>query len=390
MRKRFFTPLIVATFAATAVVLSACSGGAATPSASPAGSYDKALSAAYDGVVEKPTIDPVEVSGPEQNVAIISCSLTLESCRTQADAVSAAVTELGWWPMVIDGESANGYGTAVRQAIAQSATAIVVTDTDCSSAAAYFAEAHLAQIPVIALGGKDDCKPAGFDVATRWTMAYPESQRAALAGKLQADYAYGSLKGDVKALVLTQSGSGVTAVAAKAFTAELTALGSGKVVQTLELGAGEIADGTFVAKVVEAAQSAGANIIVCPDDSWVTTGGLGKALMADSKTKKVVIVGRGGSAEDLDAIRAGKTGLVATVAQAFDWQAAGTVDALLRLLAGQKQVLIGDAMQVVDATHNMPESGGYVSEIDGTSIFLSARVIPTSSPSPTPSEKPAN
>lgn len=292
--------------------------------------------------------------------------------------------------MVFDGEGQWGPATAVRQAIASAATMIVVLNFNCKAVDVIYSEAALAKIPVLAVGGKDDCEPQRYDAVTRWGQDMTATTRDNVVGRLQADYAVGITDGDAKALVLTQAGAASTAAIAQGFNQELKALGTGKVVKSLELSAGEIADKTFTAKVVQAAIDSAANVIVVPEDAWVTEGGLGAALVADAKTKKIVVIGHGGDATALRAIRAGNEGLTATVAQAYNWQGMATVDAALRMLAGQGQVYFGDTVQVVDADHNMPKSGGFVPTVDFVTKYTAAWIMPTPTQSATPSPRSSN
>ncbi|CAB4889793.1 unannotated protein [freshwater metagenome] len=385
MSKDFRLIALVATLSLSAIVLSACSGGGSSPASSnsaPAGPQ-KALESAYAGVVSDQSPLAVDFAKDEQNVAIISCSLAIPSCAASATAVSDAVTRAGWWPMVIDGGGGAGMGLAIRTAIAQAATVIVAIDTNCKGLEGAYDEVALAQIPVVALGGDDDCTPPRWAAVSRWTADHPVGLRQTMVGTLQADYAYGKVAGKVKALVLTVPGDPTTTTIAAGFAARLKALGAGEVVQTLELSAAEIADNTFVTKVVEAATTSGVNAIIVPEDDWLTTGGLATAIARDAKTAKLLVIGHGGTAAALDIIRSGRAGLTATVGQAFEWLGFGAVDAIVRLLAGAPAVAIGDAMQVVDIDHNMPESGRYTGGVDAEKKYTALWLHPTPTPTPT-------
>jgi ABC-type sugar transport system substrate-binding protein len=293
---------------------------------------------------------------------------------------------------VLDGSGPAGAGQAIRTAIAQAATVIVAVDTDCKGLEVPFDEVALSGIPVIALGGVDDCTPKRLAAVTRWTPEHAVGMRQTLVGELQADYAFGKIGGEVEALVLTIAGDPTTTKIANSFAAKLKRLGAGKVAQTLELTAAEIADKSFTTKVVEAAKSSGANAIIVPADEWLTTDGLAAAIARDAKTSKLVVVGYGGTATALDLIRSGRAGLTATVGQAFDWMGWGAVDAIVRVYAGAPTVFIGDAMQVVDIDHNMPETGKYTGGIDAQEKYaaLWARTAPTPTPRSTTSATPNN
>jgi ribose transport system substrate-binding protein len=242
-------------------------------------------------------------------------------------------------------------------------------------------EAVLAGVPVIGLGGEDNCEPQRFASVTRWTPELAVGKRQAMVGALQADYAYGKISGEVNALVLTVADETTTKVT-DGFTAKLTQLRAGKVAQKLELTSAEIADKTFTSKVVGAAKSSGANAIIVPEDDWLTTGGLAAAIASDPETAELLVIGHGGTSAALDIIRSGGAGLTATVGQAFDWMGWGAVDAIVRLYAGAPPVFIGDAMQVIDIDHNMPETGKYMGGIDAQEKYTALWVRPTPTPNP--------
>jgi ribose transport system substrate-binding protein len=286
--------------------------------------------------------------------------------------------------MIIDGGGQYGVGQAIRTAVAQAATAIVTIDTNCKGLENIYDEVALSETPVIALGGDDDCEPKRIASVTRWTPEHAVGKRQTLVGELQADFAYGKIGGEVGALVLKVADDPTTTKIADGFAAKLKALGAGKVTQTLELTTAEIADKTFTSKVVAAAKTSGANAIIVPADDWLTTGGLAAAIAGDAETSQLVVVGYGGTAAALDLIRSRAGGLTATVGHSFDWMGWGAVDAIVRLYAGAPTVVIGDAMQVVDADHNMPATGKFTGEFDFTAKYTSLWVRSTSTPTPSP------
>jgi hypothetical protein len=62
----------------------------------------------------------------------------------------------------------------------------------------------------------------------------------------------------------------------------------------------------------------------------------------------------------------------------------GAVDAIVRLYAGAPTVFIGDAMQVIDIDHNMPETGKYTGGISAQEKYTALWVRPTPTPAPRP------
>lgn len=385
---------LAATLSASALVLTGCSlgdfvgglfGGSSQNTASPSGeSPEAALESAYAGISSDQTFLAVDFPQEVQYVGIISCPLAIPSCAASAAAVSDAVVLAGWWPMVIDGGGPYGVGQAIRTAIAQSATVIVTIDANCKGLEIPFDEVALAGVPVIGLGGEDNCEPKRFASVTRWTAEHAVGKRQTMVGELQAEFAYGKIAGEVKALVLTVAEDATTTKISDGFAARLAKLGAGEVAQKMALTASEIADKTFTTKVVSAAKTSGANVIVVPEDDWLTIGGLAAAIAADPETAELLVIGHGGTAAALDIIRSGGAGLTATVGQSFDWMGWGAVDAIVRLSAGAPPVFIGDAMQVVDHDHNMPETGKYTGGIDAQARYTALWVRASATPTPKP------
>ena len=374
-----------ATLSVSALLLTACAtGGSSEPSTGPSGeSPEAALAAAYAGVSSEQSLIAVDFPTEVQNVAIISCPLSIPSCAASAAAVNDAVILAGWWPMVIDGGGPSGVGQAIRIAIAQAATVIVTIDANCKGLEVPYDEAALAGVPVVGLGGEDNCSPKRFAATTRWTAELAVGKRQTMVGTLQADYVFGKTTGEVKALVLNVADDATTTKISDGFTARLTKLGAGEAIQKLALTTAEISDKSFTKKVVDAAISSGSNAIIVPEDDWLTTGGLAAALARDPETSELLVIGHGGTAAALDIIRSGGAGLTATVGQSFDWMGWGAVDAIVRLYAGAPPVFIGDAMQVVDIDHNMPETGKYTGGIDAQEKYAKLWVRATPTPTPT-------
>jgi ribose transport system substrate-binding protein len=385
MPKHFRLLALGATLSVSALLLSACAtGGSSEPSTGPSGeSPEAALASAYAGVSSEQSLLAVDFPTEVQNVAIISCPLSIPSCAASAAAVNDAVILAGWWPMVIDGGGPSGVGQAIRIAIAQAATVIVTIDANCKGLEVPYDEAALAGVPVVGLGGEDNCNPKRFAATTRWTAEHAVGKRQTMVGTLQADYVFGKTTGEVKALVLNVADDATTTKISDGFTARLTKLGAGEAIQNLALTTGEISDKSFTKKVVDAAISSGSNAIIVPEDDWLTTGGLAAALARDPETSELLVIGHGGTAAALDIIRSGGAGLTATVGQSFDWMGWGAVDAIVRLYAGAPPVFIGDAMQVVDIDHNMPETGKYTGGIDAQEKYSKLWVRATPTPTPT-------
>lgn len=360
---------------ATASLLTACSSddGTSAATSDDAELSSEALAAlqtAYDGVgSEMDGLEPVASEG-DVSLYVVSCGEQVPGCSVPAASVKAAAETVGWKATIADGKlNPEGFATAIRQAVAGGADVIVPIGIGCGVAQAAFQEAADAGIQVIGGGGVDDCDPKLWASERLWLSDYTPQQQWEEFGRLQANYVYGKLDGDVKPVVLNFTtqvwGQWIT----DGFVDELNKLGGGEVVETVDVSDPEQADGSYVQKVTTALlKHPDANALVVPIDSWLTTG-LAAALVQSDLDSKLVVIGRGGDEAALDLIRQGNAGMDATIGFAVKWGAWGSVDTALRVLAGQDPVDIGESMQAVDADNNMPESGQYDGDVDYEAKF---------------------
>jgi ribose transport system substrate-binding protein len=332
----------------------------------------KALQTAYDGIGAKLALDPVTPKSGV-NLYVVSCGESTPGCSTPAAGVVEAAEAIGWKATIADGKlSPEGFATAIRQSIAGGANVIVPIGISCGVAQAAFKEAVDAGITIIGGGGVDDCSPQLWGSARLWVDGYtPEKQWRAF-GKLQADYLYGKTNGDVKAVVLNATGQPWGAWITDGFKEELTALGRGKVLDTIDVSDPEQADGSYLQKVTTALlNNPDANALVVPNDGWLVTG-LSQAVVQTGKGSQMLVIGRGGDAAVLDMIRSGGAGVNATIGFATRWGSWGSVDTAARVLGKQSPAWIGEPMQAVDAGTNMVSSGDYMGGEDFKKIFTTA------------------
>lgn len=370
-----------AAVAAISLVLSACAADGGTGSVEPeptetvtvSAEAQAALDRAYEGIGS--TLADLEASAPPEglNFYVMSCGESVATCAAPAAAMVEAAEAAGWTGTIVDGKlSPEGFATAIRQAIAGGADVLVPVGISCSAAAAAFAEAKAAGITIVGGGGLDDCEPAAWDTPRLWLENPPVPSPFHAIGMLQADYLFGKTNGDVKALVLNQTSNPWGQLVTDSLTAQLEALGSGEVIQVIDISDPELADGSYVQKVTSALlANPDLNAVAMPTDALLVNGlaaGIDQAGLVDS----VVTIGAFGSAAALDMIRQGQPGITATVGQAQIWEAWGSIDTAIRVLNGQQPAFIGQSLQVVDAENNLPDSGPYDGSVDWKSKFLTA------------------
>jgi ribose transport system substrate-binding protein len=368
---------LIAGTATVLLVLSGCAGGS-EPASTGSSSTDRteaqqaALDTAFTGVAQDlADLPPVEVT-PGINLFVVSCGEAVPGCAVPAAATKEAAEAVGWDATIADGKlNADGFATAIRQAIAADADVIVPVGMACTSARAAFKEAVDAGILIVGGGGVDDCDPKLWAGERLWLPDYTPVQQWNEFGKQQADYAYG-VTGDVKALVLVFSSQAFGPWIADGFEQELAALDGGEVIEKIEIGDSEVMDGSFVQKVTTSLLShPEVNTLASANDSWLTSG-LSAAIVQAGLDERLTVIGRAGEASTLDLIRTGNSGIDATVGFATPWGAWGSVDTAIRILAGQDSQYIGESIQTVDKDHNLPESGPFVGTGDYAAQFKKA------------------
>lgn len=357
-----------------ALSLSACSQGSSgsDASASVSPEQQKALDAAYTGFsLDLSDLPSVKVT-PGKNLYVISCGQAAAACASVSEAVKTAAEVAGWTATIADGKlNPDGFAAAIRQAIAGGANVIIPMGMGCGVAQAAWQEAKTAGITVVGGGGVDNCDPKLWATERKWIEGYDTKQYYELTGTLQAQYAYGKLGSSAKAIVLNYATEAWGPWITDAFKAKITELG-GEVVDTVDISGPDMADGSYVQKVTsELLSHPDANVLVGSIDSWFING-LSSSIVQAGLQDKLLVVSRNGDAAALDLIRQGGAGLNATVGISSGWGGWGSVDTALRVVAGQEPQYVGDALQVVDADHNMPASGTFDGSVDYQTIYRTA------------------
>lgn len=371
-----------ATVAVAALALTGCSNDADSSSSGSnstlSAAAQAALTSAFTGIGGNTLVDLTNVSSElkslgSQTVYVVSCGEQVPSCHEPAQAVVDAAKAAGWNATIADGKlSPDGFAAAIRQGISGGASIIVPIGIGCGVAQAAFQDAVNAGIKIIGGGGVDDCSPKLWTSERNWLSDYTPEQFWNAQGALQADYEYGINNGDVKAVVLNFTSQSWGPWITAGYEAEMTKLGGSAPIATVDVSDAENADGSYVQKVVTALlNNPTANALVVPVDGWLT-GGLASALVQNSLASKLQVIGRSGDESALNLIRQGGAGINATVGYATEWGAWGSIDTAIRALSGQTVVDIGEQLQVVDATHNMPDSGSYAGTKDFKSAFKTA------------------
>lgn len=366
----------VAALLSIALLMAGCSTG--DDSAGPASTASSAADQAkLDALLKEvragtgsdlSTLTPVTPK-PGTKLYVMSCGEAIPACAFAARDMKAAGEAAGWDSNIVDGKTnPAGFATAIRQATAAGANVIIPIAIGCGVAQAAFQEAVDAGVTIVGGdGGVDDCTPKLWKSEAKWLPDYSTQAQWELYGKWQAEYAYAKTGGNTKAIVLNLTSQPWGGWLTESVTSTLQGLG-GTVSATVDLGDNETNDGSFVQKVTTAVlANPDANTLIVPVDAWMT-GGLAAALVSAGLSDKLLVIARGSDESTLALIRTPNSGLNATVAQAVDWAAWGSVDMAVRLLAGKDPEYIGQWAQIVDS-ENVSASGPYVPEVDFKSLY---------------------
>lgn len=352
---------------------SSSAGASDTSSKAINGAAKKALATAYKGLGSDLKDLPAVTPKAGVNVYVISCGQSVSSCAAPTKAMMNAAKAAGWSAHMADGKlSPDGFAAAIRQAIAGGAKVIVPVGFDCQAAQAAFQEAKKAGITIVGGGGPDDCKPAVWASERPWLSGYTGVQEWNTFGTFAADWAYGQTGGDVKAITLTATTNSWGPWITQGFDKQLKKLGNSTVVQNIKVSDPETADGSFVQKVTTALLAhPEVNVLQLPVGGWLNAG-LYQAIVSSGRKNLTIVVGGQSDASTMDLIRKGtQNGIkLGATPQAQEWGAWGSIDTAIRVLAGQKPVDIGEQIQAVDATHNLPKSGAYQGGVDWKAAFL--------------------
>lgn len=375
-RQRAATFAVLVALAAAA--LSACSDATSTTSpGAPAGeelgdAAQQALDAAYKGFTGTPPTTPTTPK-PGASVWVVSCGEQVPPCSTATAGAKEAAERVGWTVRVCDGQlNPNGWGNCIRQATSAKADVVFPVGIDCASVQAPMESAAAAGVKIIGAGGADCTATGGKQVMATERLQLPDTtiqQYWNKNGQLQADWIIGKTNGAAKVLLLNFTdpiwGPWIT----EGFEQELKACAGCSVVQRLDISNADAGSGQMTQKFSSALlQATDANAVVIPVGGWMQAG-LAQAIQSSGKANKLVVSTGFGDASSMDLIRTAPYTL-GTLGYATEWGTYGSVDEAIRVLNGEEPVVEGDGFQMVDKTHNLPESGDYTGNVDFKAAYL--------------------
>jgi len=357
------TPLALVSLVGV-LFMSACSAtSSSNDTGSSGGTSDEAktaLAAAYKG--NTGTV-PTEAVTPKAGVTlwVVSCGEQIPSCATPTAAAIEAGKAVGWNTKVCDGQlNPGGWGNCIRQAVSAKADVVIPIGIDCAAVQAPMSEAKKAGVLVVGGGGADCDVTGGAKTMASERLQLPGvsiEDYWKLNGKQQADWLIGMTDGKAKVFLVNFTDPIWGPWIAEGFEAELATCEGCSVVSSLDIANNDFVNNSAAQKFSSGLLKASdANAVSIPVGGWMPAG-FDQAIRSSGKSNLVVSTGFG-DASSMDLIRSAPYAL-GTVGYASAWGGYGSVDTAIRLLAGQEPIAEGDGFQMVDKTHNLPDSGDY-------------------------------
>ncbi|MCC9738408.1 substrate-binding domain-containing protein [Streptomyces sp. MNU89] len=336
----------------------AAGGGTAGPAAAEAAR--ERLKAAKAPIAAK-VPDSGPMAQPDKSVVLVPCSVASEGCAQPAYAARQAAEAIGWKVKLIDGkDTADSQNAAVRQALTLHPDAIITFAINPSTIRGSLEQAREDGVTVIASSAVQSDLPdfSGIPSRTVWEET----------GSLLADYAIAETDGDVKALVLHDTGFEVLGARFDAFTGRLEECETCEILESQSFTFADLA--TAVPRMVQqmAQRHPDFNTVYIDYDYAVPAVLQGlRAIGAEDK----IVLGSEGTSTSIASIRH-QDGQTATTAVALDWIGWSNVDALNRIFAGESPEPAADALAVKLIDHAVAIEQGIEGLWDGDVDFKSA------------------
>lgn len=334
----------------------------------------EAVNALYSG-----DFDPVPSDGPTAvpgaNVWYISCGQAYEFCSTSATAFEEAGRILQWNVTVVDGKAEpNTAATAIRQAIAARADAIVLQSFDCPGIRNALTEARGAGVPTIA-SQSADCdvdEVGGSPEYTARTTLHGDNTSLEFYeqwGAAKANYIIARTDARAKVIELSNTDQLQHIHQSTGFERELATCDTCELTERLEFSFSDVANGVLAQRLQSALlEHPDVNAVFVPFDALF---GLGVSnALNQSGRRDLITIGGEGFVSNLEAIRDGRQ----TASMPIDtgWIAYAAADTTNRILAGQSPADLpneGLGYQLIDASNVDTQGTSYAAPIDFRTDF---------------------
>ena len=370
------------------LTVAACSaeGGSASEGGDISAETQEAVDAAYEGSFGQPPSSAPEPE-PGQNIWMITASAQLTDFD-QPGQIKDAADALEWDLTIFDGQfNTDTQVTGIRQAIADQADGIIMFAVDCATVTAGLQDAAAADVPVVGFESID-CDQEVDEAGAVTDSGQPGLFDAELAYNNPDDPENPLTFAEVAGIVFARyQGLGVinaTGGAAKIIKLKETDLAATRLVDWGFEKA--LADYCPECEVVETVNFTGADygpplqdkvaqaLARNPDANAVygiydpVAADAAAAVLASGRSDDLYVMGGEGSTAGVQLI-AEDRGVDAGVGYSIPWEAWAALDAMNRLLSGEKPEGAGFPSglgnQLFDRDHNLPAEGEpYVGPVD--------------------------
>lgn len=363
---------------AAALVVTACSS-TATPEASTSTSVEAggvSIGALADGNYGAPP-ETAPAAAEDKSIWIVSCGQNAIGCSVGAAAAQEAAETLGWDAQVCDGKLNEGgaFASCIRQGVAAGVDAIVTEAIDCAAVQDPLNEAEAAGIVTISFWGFDCDEGANKVGDGLFTASVQPSEEFATneeyqkaIGAARAEWIVASSGGQAEIIELVFKGTNIGSALSEGFQEGISSCDDCVVHQV------DVTHQTFG----NARQIIESELLKNPDAQWISIPldslvllGAAQAVTSASNRDDLTLIGGEGLAPNLDLVRENQ-GQNAAIGQPIGWYGYGAIDTLNRVFNGEEPVAQGMSFQAVDASHNLPASGGYVAPVDYVSAYEAA------------------
>ena len=384
-------PRLVGAAVATAglTVLTACSGGSTAPVASSSSASTTATSSAADQAVlakvYKGTLsEPDTTSRPAvkgKRIVIISSGQSSISSSIPVNAAAEAARAIGWKVTIYDAQlNPSNDPTLMNQALASGADGIIVDAIDCSFIKSQLQQAQAKHVPVVPIYAYDCNDPlvggtggkALFAGHTNYGAA-AEKNLGAFAeqyGFAQGQAVIAATGGKANVVFFNDPEATVLKYTGKGFLNAIHQCAQCKVVADVEFKGLDLGPTLQQRAASVLLQHPEANAVKSPFTA-ATLLSIAPAVQQSGRASKLYVMGGEGFQPELDLLR-NHQGVNAVMISPSDWTGWSAVDTLNSLFRGEKPAYSGLGWQLVDATHNLPASGPWVSPIDFKAAYKKA------------------
>jgi ribose transport system substrate-binding protein len=359
---------------------SSSSGGSSSASSSTSSASSSSAGGSVAGVPTlaqqyKPDESAPPSSSPpmakNKEIWYIECGAQIPGCVQKAKFTQEAATAVGWTFHIANANLgiANGYNTAIQQAIAAKPSAIIVDSFSCQPAQQSLTAARAAHIPVLAVESSD-CSDYE-STPNLYTVPYiPNStvknwkEWFQARGTRAAEYIIQETHGNLKLIDSPAVGDPDYVYESDAFAAELKKCSSCQIVGSSPWHEADLTpNGPWISGIREQlVKNPDANAVLFPYEAFsISLGGI-QAI----KSAHVNAIAFGGVSDPggIDAVRSGQLTAI-TNARAVEWEGYGAIDELNRYFNNKPAVPEGVGQALVTKGHNLPASGDeYVASIN--------------------------